>query len=185
MMRRSFLPTFRVQFTRPLNGTGSLPATATASCIAQIGGAVLQFRGAGGHELLSGTSSFLLMASSKMKLARIAKVGIFLLLASVLSSPLQSQQWARKMFLADTTHDFGIVAADSDALHRFELQNIYEEDIHIASVSSSCNCTIASDMQMKPQFKKRQKNLVGKLAASSQYAWVVRSRKQNKKTYPN
>ena len=79
-----------------------------------------------------------------MKLARIAKVGIFLLLASVLCSPLQSQQWARKMFLADTTHDFGIVAADSDALHRFELQNIYEEDIHIASVSSSCNCTIAS-----------------------------------------
>jgi hypothetical protein len=59
-------------------------------------------------------------------------------------APAEAQQWARKMFTGETVHDFGIVAADSDAVHRFELQNIYEEDIHIASVSSSCHCTIAS-----------------------------------------
>ncbi len=40
-----------------------------------------------------------------------------------------------------TSHDFGTVAKGSKAEFDFELQNIFEEDIHIAGVRSSCGCT--------------------------------------------
>lgn len=40
-----------------------------------------------------------------------------------------------------TDHDFGNVAKDSFTEFRFDLSNIYMEDIHIASVTSSCGCT--------------------------------------------
>ena len=42
----------------------------------------------------------------------------------------------------NTSHDFGTVAKGSKAIHRFQLKNIYEEDLHILSVRSSCGCTI-------------------------------------------
>jgi hypothetical protein len=38
-------------------------------------------------------------------------------------------------------HDFGTVARGADVEHRFEVQNIYEETVHIASVRTSCGCT--------------------------------------------
>jgi len=50
------------------------------------------------------------------------------------------QEWARKMF-ETTEHDFGSVACYAKAEHEFRLKNIYMEDVHIASVSSSCRCT--------------------------------------------
>ncbi|MBN2476436.1 MAG: DUF1573 domain-containing protein [Pirellulales bacterium] len=50
------------------------------------------------------------------------------------------QQWAQKM-LDHTTHDFGTVARGAKAEHRFVVENIYEEDMHIASISSTCGCT--------------------------------------------
>ena len=68
----------------------------------------------------------------------------FLLLTFMLAIPASGQEWARKMFGTKLVHDFGIVAADSDAVYRFEVQNLYEEEVRIASVSTSCNCTIAS-----------------------------------------
>jgi hypothetical protein len=40
-----------------------------------------------------------------------------------------------------TTHDFGVVARGAKVEHRFTIENIYEEDAHIASVESSCGCT--------------------------------------------
>jgi hypothetical protein len=40
-----------------------------------------------------------------------------------------------------TSHDFGTVARGSKAEFVFEMQNIFEEDIHIASVRTSCTCT--------------------------------------------
>lgn len=55
-----------------------------------------------------------------------------------------AQQWARKMFLRcndSLRHDFGVVAKGSKAVHDFQFQNIFEEDIHIAGVRSSCRCT--------------------------------------------
>lgn len=57
-----------------------------------------------------------------------------------------AQEWARKMFKV-TSHDFGTVARGAKAEFAFELTNLYEEDIHISSVSSSCGCTTASVTQ--------------------------------------
>jgi hypothetical protein len=52
----------------------------------------------------------------------------------------QAKEWAQKMFAA-TSHDFGHVARGAKAEFAFELQNVYEEDIHIADVRTSCGCT--------------------------------------------
>jgi len=52
----------------------------------------------------------------------------------------EAQEWATKMFKT-TNHDFGSVARGAKAEFEFELQNVYEEDVHIASVRSSCGCT--------------------------------------------
>lgn len=62
------------------------------------------------------------------------------LLISVLTPHVGAQDWARKMFKV-TSHDFGSVARSSKAEFAFELQNIYEEDVHLLSVRSSCGCT--------------------------------------------
>jgi hypothetical protein len=61
-----------------------------------------------------------------------------LVLASVASA--SAQEWARKMFEA-TSHDFGAVARGAKVEYRFKLSNIYEEDVHISGVHSSCGCT--------------------------------------------
>jgi len=50
------------------------------------------------------------------------------------------QEWAVKMFDA-TKHDFGPVARGLKTEHRFKIKNIYEQNVHIASVRSTCNCT--------------------------------------------
>src|SRR4051812_4631094 len=52
----------------------------------------------------------------------------------------QAKEWAQKMF-AVTSHDFGHVARGAKAEFAFELQNLYEEDIHILDVRTSCGCT--------------------------------------------
>jgi hypothetical protein len=41
-------------------------------------------------------------------------------------------------------HDFGTVARGADVEYRFEIQNIYEETVHIAGVRTSCGCTTPS-----------------------------------------
>jgi hypothetical protein len=53
----------------------------------------------------------------------------------------QAQEWAKAMFGNVTTHDFGVVARGAKAEFRFTVENIYEEDAHIQSVSSSCGCS--------------------------------------------
>jgi hypothetical protein len=63
-----------------------------------------------------------------------------LLLLVVGTSSAAAQQWAAKMF-AERTHDFGAVARGSKAEYRFEFENIYVEDVHVARVYSSCGCT--------------------------------------------
>jgi hypothetical protein len=50
-----------------------------------------------------------------------------------------TQQWAKDMF-ENTSHDFGTVARGAEVEHRFSLENIYVEDVHIASVVSTCKC---------------------------------------------
>lgn len=53
------------------------------------------------------------------------------------------QDWARRMF-KEYVHEFGKVTLGEIPEYRFEIQNIYEEDIRINSVTSSCGCTIAT-----------------------------------------
>lgn len=55
-------------------------------------------------------------------------------------SSSDAQDWARTMF-DHTTHDFGVVARGAKVEHRFIIENIYEEDAHIKSLSSSCGCS--------------------------------------------
>lgn len=61
-------------------------------------------------------------------------------LVLLLGSTVSAQTWAEKMF-QDRVHDFGDVARGAKAEFRYELTNLYEEDVHISSISSSCGCT--------------------------------------------
>ncbi len=67
-----------------------------------------------------------------------------IVLATVFTPTASAQQWARKMFLKcndKMSHDFGVVAKGAKAVYDFEFQNIFEEEVHIAGVRSSCGCT--------------------------------------------
>ena len=52
----------------------------------------------------------------------------------------QGQDWATKMFSV-TSHNFGTVAKGSKTEYRFVFRNIYEEDVHVVGVRTSCGCT--------------------------------------------
>jgi len=56
------------------------------------------------------------------------------------ATSVQAQDWARKMFKA-VHHDFGTVARFAKTEFAFEFNNPYVEDVHVASVRSSCGCT--------------------------------------------
>ncbi len=62
------------------------------------------------------------------------------LVIATLTPMASAQSWARKMFKT-TEHDFGTVAKGAKADFDFEFQNIFEEDIHVVGVRSSCGCT--------------------------------------------
>lgn len=51
-----------------------------------------------------------------------------------------AQEWPKKMF-ETLDHDFGTVARGSDTVYKFEVTNKFVEDVHLASVRSSCGCT--------------------------------------------
>lgn len=59
---------------------------------------------------------------------------------SLLSGVCSAENWAEKMF-SGTKHDFRVVGRGTTAEHRFEFRNLYEEDVHVAAVRSSCGCT--------------------------------------------
>jgi hypothetical protein len=54
-----------------------------------------------------------------------------------------AQQWAEKMF-GKLDHDFGTVARGADTVYRFEVTNIYKQDMTLTGVRSSCGCTSPS-----------------------------------------
>jgi hypothetical protein len=56
------------------------------------------------------------------------------------NSHASAQEWAKKMFPV-TEHPFGTVARGSKQEYRFQIKNIYKEEVHIAGVESSCGCT--------------------------------------------
>ncbi|MBT6920405.1 MAG: DUF1573 domain-containing protein, partial [Planctomycetaceae bacterium] len=53
---------------------------------------------------------------------------------------VSAQEWAKKMFSV-TSHNFGTVAKGSKTEFRFVYRNLYEEDVHVSSVRTSCGCT--------------------------------------------
>ena len=55
------------------------------------------------------------------------------------------------MFGNNTSHDFGVVARGAKVEHRFVVENIYEEDAHIESVSSSCGCSTPQVNRQYPE----------------------------------
>jgi Protein of unknown function (DUF1573) len=67
-------------------------------------------------------------------------VSLAIVALALLPAAVSAKEWALKMFQA-TSHDFGHVARGAKAEFAFELQNVYEEDIHIADVRTSCGCT--------------------------------------------
>ncbi len=67
------------------------------------------------------------------------------------------QDWATKMF-SSTSHDFRAVARGAKIEHHFEFENIYQEDVHVAAVRSSCGCTTPSVTQST--VKSRQKSAI-------------------------
>ncbi len=67
------------------------------------------------------------------------RFGCVIMLAC-LGSFAGANEWAKKMF-AETGHDFRTVGRGTKSEYHFELTNTYKEDIHIASVRTSCGCT--------------------------------------------
>ena len=65
---------------------------------------------------------------------------IALLGVALLAVPASGQEWAEKMFSV-TSHNFGTVAKGSKTEFRFIYRNLYEEDVHVSSVRTSCGCT--------------------------------------------
>ncbi|WP_175517007.1 DUF1573 domain-containing protein [Planctomicrobium piriforme] len=59
-------------------------------------------------------------------------------------SPIQAQElnWAEKMF-SELKHDFGTVARGADTRATIVVTNIYEEDVSIGNVGTTCGCTAA------------------------------------------
>jgi hypothetical protein len=64
-----------------------------------------------------------------------------LLMVGWSSSCAFGQEWAEKMF-EHRGFDFGTVARGAKIEHHFPFQNVFEEDMNITSVTSSCHCTV-------------------------------------------
>jgi hypothetical protein len=65
------------------------------------------------------------------------------LVCGLAAGNLAAQEWAEKMF-ATMDHDFGTVARGADTVFRFEVTNIYKQDMTLTNVRSSCGCTSPS-----------------------------------------
>ncbi len=68
------------------------------------------------------------------------RVGV-VLAVSMSAATASAQQWAEKMF-AQRSHDFGNVPRAAKVEFPFVLTNLYNQDVHIASVHASCGCTL-------------------------------------------
>lgn len=71
-------------------------------------------------------------------MSRVCIVTLVVLLCA--ASATRADDWAGKMFEA-RDHDFGAVARGAKTEFQFVITNVYEEDVHIAGVRSSCGCT--------------------------------------------
>ncbi len=65
------------------------------------------------------------------------------LFVPVLVQTASAQSWADKMF-ESKSHDFRIVGRGTKTEHHFDFTNLYEEDVHVKAVRTSCGCTTPS-----------------------------------------
>ena len=63
--------------------------------------------------------------------------------ASLGASQASAQNWADKMFKTKS-HDFRIVGRGTKSEYHFEFTNLYEQDVHVQAVRTSCGCTTPS-----------------------------------------
>ena len=61
-------------------------------------------------------------------------------LAGPLVGQVAAQEWAERMF-NKVEHDFGTVARGASTVYRFEVTNLYKQEMNITGVRSSCGCT--------------------------------------------
>lgn len=77
---------------------------------------------------------------------RVLSVGACAIAFAILPHSAFSQQrqlnWAEKMF-SELSHDFGTVARGADTRATLVVTNIYEEDVTIVNVGTTCGCTAA------------------------------------------
>jgi len=66
----------------------------------------------------------------------------FSLWAPAAHAQQQNLNWAEKMF-SELKHDFGTVARGADTRAYLVVENIYEEDVSIDNVGTTCGCTAA------------------------------------------
>lgn len=59
---------------------------------------------------------------------------------SLNATTASAQTWAEKMF-KERSHDFRIVGRGTKSEFHFEFTNLYEEDVHVSAVRTSCGCT--------------------------------------------
>jgi hypothetical protein len=62
------------------------------------------------------------------------------LIVAWLPAVASAQAWVAKLF-SEREHNFGTVARGAEAVHRFEVKNIFKQDVELLSVRSSCGCT--------------------------------------------
>lgn len=67
-------------------------------------------------------------------------IAVAVLATASVASTCSGEAWVAKM-VSEPKHDFGTVARGSDTVHRFEIKNIYKQDIELVGVRSSCGCT--------------------------------------------
>lgn len=80
----------------------------------------------------------MMVSADRWGLSRIL-LAFGLSLAALVPS-VSAQNWAEKMF-KETSHDFRIVGRGAKSEYHFEFTNTYEQEVHVASVRSSCGCT--------------------------------------------
>lgn len=66
-------------------------------------------------------------------------IGLFIVSGSVMAA----ESWGTELFQIKK-HDFGRVTIGAEVEYRFEMENMYQQDIKILGVHSSCGCTIPS-----------------------------------------
>jgi len=103
--------------------------------------ACLSLKGFGRCDRTIGKGSWAVLQAPLVEGGKVLRaVGLALLVMCSAGGPAAAQEWAEKMF-NKLDHDFGTVARGADTVYKFEVKNIYKQDMHITGVRSSCGCT--------------------------------------------